>query len=119
MARKNKRVKTRRHKIWHYRIISFLASSSNIEYIRSVPVRAFRGRYRAMQDLINIIEDLGVSREDIIEAYAHNRIMHLHKNLRFTAEFEFIGENEDGIKIYKKWRSGLNKSYKLKSYRLI
>ncbi len=109
--------KTKRRKNWHYRVITFLAASSQILYIRSVPVRAFRGKYKVMQDFKNIIEDLGLSKENILSAYAHNRILHLRKNLGIMPEFEYL--EGDGIAEYKKFRAALNKRFKLVSFRII
>ncbi len=108
----------RRHKNWHYRIITFLASSSNITYIRSIPVRAFRGRYKVVQDFKNIIEDLGVEYSEVISAYALNRIMHIRKTLPIVPEFIYIEESADSLAEYAKFRRALIKRFRMVSYRI-
>jgi len=109
-----------RRRNYHNRIISMLVNSSNITYIRTVPVRAFRGRHSIKEDFKNITEDLGISREQVINAYAHNRITHRRVKLkRYTPEFYYIEETQDSFEEYRKLRHEINKANKMKSYRIV
>ena len=117
---KHTKIKSRpkKRKNWHYRIISFLASSSGIVYVRIVPIKEFRGRFKVFTDFNNIIEDLGVKRDFILSAYAHNRIMHIKRNIHMTPEFYYINEQQDDLEVYKDIRKYINKKYKMKSYKI-
>jgi len=97
-----------------------LVNNSNITYIRTVPVRAFRGRHSVREDFKNIIEDLGIKYEDVISAYAHNRITHKRMKLkRYVPEFYYIDETQDAVLEYRKVRHEINKINKMKSYRIV
>jgi len=97
-----------------------LVSSSNITYIRTVPVRAFRGKHSVRQDFINITEDLGIEQEQVISAYAHNRITHKRMQLkRYVPEFYYIEDTQDAVLEYRKLRHEINKINKMKSYRIV
>jgi len=111
---------SRRRKNYHNRIISMLVNSSNITYIRTIPVRAFRGRHSVYEDFNNIIEDLGISKEQVVSAYAHNRITHKRMQLkRYIPEFYYISEEQNAFEEYRKLRQEINKANKMKSFRLV
>lgn len=116
---KHTKIKNRpkKRKNWHYRIISFLASSSGIVYVRIVPIKEFRGRFKVLTDFNNIIEDLRVNGY-VISAYAHNRIMHIKRNIHMIPEFYYINEQQDDLEVYKDIRKYINKKYKMKSYKI-
>jgi hypothetical protein len=119
----NKRIlkKAKRHKNYHYRIISMLVGSSNVFYIKSIPF-VFRGRHKAIDDFMNIIEDWQISYDDVVSAFAHNRIIHKRMELKlFYPEHIYLGE-EANLDIYEKryfkFRQTINKANKMKSFKL-
>jgi len=107
-------------KTYYYRIISMLVNSSNITYIRTVPIRPFTKNHSALQDLKNIISDLNINRDNLISAYAHNRKTHKLMELkRYIPEFYYIEEDKDAYEEYTKLRKEINKINKMKQKRLI
>jgi len=106
---------------WYYRIISFLASSSNITYIRTITIHPVKKHRVSINYMFkDIISDFDLKKENIISAYAHNRITHKHIELkRYGMEFVYIEEDKDSFIEYKKFRSELNRINKMKSYKIL